>query len=103
MLFIQRYGMHTVGPIISGTLSAKDCELLASCYRSCLELAKQHSIESVAFYRISIGEFCFPNREAAEIAVKTIKAFRQNRTRSIKIIFLTAKCGVFFERKLASW
>ncbi|MDD2173716.1 macro domain-containing protein [Glaesserella parasuis] len=36
------YVLHTVGPIISGALSAKDGELLASCYRSCLELAKQH-------------------------------------------------------------
>ena len=69
------YVLHTVGPIISGALSAKDCELLASCYRSCLELAKQHGIDSVAFCCISTGEFRFPNREAAEIAVKTVKAF----------------------------
>ena len=86
MLFIQRYGMHTVGPIISGTLSAKDCEPLASCHYSCLELSKQHSIESVAFYRISIGEFRFPNREAAEIAVRTVKAFLADNPQ-IKVVF----------------
>ncbi|MDG4924181.1 macro domain-containing protein [Glaesserella parasuis] len=80
------YVLHTVGPIIIGALSAKDGELLASCYRSCLELAKQHGIESVAFCCISTGEFRFPNREAAEIAVKTVKAFLADNPQ-MKMVF----------------
>ncbi|MCT8785465.1 macro domain-containing protein [Glaesserella parasuis] len=80
------YVLHTVGPIISGALSAKDCELLASCYRSCLELAKQHGIESVAFCCISTGEFRFPNQEAAEIAVQTVKAFLADNPQ-MKVVF----------------
>lgn len=80
------YVLHTVGPIISGALSAKDCELLASCYRSCLELAKQHGIESVAFCCISTGEFRFPNQEAAEIAVQTVKDFLADNSQ-MKVVF----------------
>ncbi|MDG6265278.1 macro domain-containing protein [Glaesserella parasuis] len=80
------YVLHTVGPIISGALSAKDCELLASCYRSCLEPAKQHGIESVAFCCISTGEFRFPNQEAAEIAVQTVKDFLADNSQ-MKVVF----------------
>ncbi len=80
------YVLHTVGPIISGALLAKDCELLASCYRSCLELARQHGIECVAFCCISTGEFRFPNREAAEIAVRTVKAFLSDNPQ-MKVVF----------------
>ena len=70
------YVLHTVGPIIHGGVTQNDKKLLASCYRSCLELARQNGIESVAFCCISTGEFHFPNEEAAEIAVKTVKQYR---------------------------
>ena len=70
------YVLHTVGPIINGGVTEKDRELLASCYRSCLELAQENKIGSVAFCCISTGEFHFPNEEAAEIAVKTVKQYR---------------------------
>ena len=70
------YVLHTVGPIIYGHVTQRDRELLASCYRSCLELAHQNGIGSVAFCCISTGEFHFPNEEAAEIAVKTAKQYR---------------------------
>ncbi len=76
----SRHVLHTVGPIISGAVSAvakEDKALLESCYRSCLELAAEHSLESVAFCCISTGEFRFPNEEAAQIAVRTVKAFLQ--------------------------
>jgi len=65
----SRYVLHTVGPIIMGRLKEKDKELLASCYRSCLELAERNGLKSVAFCCISTGEFCFPNEKAAQIAV----------------------------------
>ena len=79
--------LHTVGPIVSGQVTAQDKELLASCYRSCLELAAEKGLESVAFCCISTGEFHFPNELAAEIAVQTVKAFLKKQTSVKKVIF----------------
>ena len=82
-----RYVLHTVGPIISGRVTKEDKELLASCYRSCLELAAENGLESVAFCCISTGEFHFPNDLAAEIAVATVKEFLKKQTSVKKVIF----------------
>ena len=68
-----RYILHTVGPVIGGTPTKADCELLAGCYRSCLELAAENNLESVAFCCISTGEFHFPNDKAAQTEVDTVK------------------------------
>lgn len=82
-----RYVLHTVGPIIHGRVTPQDRELLASCYRSCLKLASEHELQSVAFCCISTGEFHFPNQEAARIAVQTVKEFLQTPTTVRKVIF----------------
>ena len=82
-----RYVLHTVGPIISGIVTREDKELLASCYRSCLELAAENGLESVAFCCISTGEFHFPNDLAAEIAIRTVKEFLKKQTSVKKVIF----------------
>ena len=82
-----RYVLHTVGPIIGGRVTKKDKELLASCYRSCLELAAENSLESVAFCCISTGEFHFPNEQVAQIAVETVKQFINRKTSVKKVIF----------------
>ena len=82
-----RYVLHTVGPSISGIVTREDRELLASCYRSCLELAAENGLESVAFCCISTGEFHFPNELAAEIAVRTVKEFLKKQTSVKKVIF----------------
>ena len=82
-----RYVLHTVGPIISGRVTKEDKELLASCYRSCLELAAENKLESVAFCCISTGEFHFPNEQAAQIAVETVKQFMNRKTSVKKVIF----------------
>lgn len=82
-----RYILHTVGPIISGRVTDRDCELLASCYGSCLELAAEHELESVAFCCISTGEFHFPNDRAAEIAVDTVKKFLEQKSSVKKVVF----------------
>ena len=82
-----RYVLHTVGPIIDGRVTKKDKELLASCYRSCLELAAEKGLESVAFCCISTGEFHFPNELAAQIAVETVKQFMNRKTSVKKVIF----------------
>jgi O-acetyl-ADP-ribose deacetylase (regulator of RNase III) len=82
-----KYILHTVGPIISGRLTKSDCDLLASCYQSCLELAAENGLESVAFCCISTGEFHFPNDKAAEIAVQTVNEFMKTETSVKKVIF----------------
>ena len=82
-----RYVLHTVGPIINGRVTKEDKELLASCYRSCLELAAENGLTSVAFCCISTGEFHFPNELAAEIAVATVKEFLKKQSSVRKVIF----------------
>ena len=72
------YVLHTVGPIIYGRVTRSDRELLASCYRSCLKLAQENGIKSVAFCCISTGEFHFPNEEAAKIAVDTVRQYKRD-------------------------
>ena len=79
--------LHTVGPIVMGELTERDEELLTSCYRSCLSLADQNGVKSIAFCCISTGEFRFPNRRAAEIAVQTVHDYRRETDSSIKVIF----------------
>jgi O-acetyl-ADP-ribose deacetylase (regulator of RNase III) len=83
----SKYILHTVGPIITGALTRQDCELLASCYRSCLELAEQNGVQSIAFCCISTGEFRFPNEEAAKIAVKTVEEYITDRLSKVKVVF----------------
>lgn len=83
----SRYVIHTVGPIVHGSLTTNDCNLLASCYRSCLKLAEQNGLKSIAFCCISTGEFHFPNDKAAEIAVKTVNEFKAETHSKIKVIF----------------
>jgi O-acetyl-ADP-ribose deacetylase (regulator of RNase III) len=71
------YVIHTVGPVVQGQLTDEHCRLLESSYRSCLELAVQNGIESIAFCCISTGVFGFPQKEAAEIAVRTVRDYRK--------------------------
>ncbi|MGI6007782.1 MAG: protein-ADP-ribose hydrolase [Ruminococcus sp.] len=82
-----RYVIHTVGPIIYGQVSEKDQRLLASCYRSCLELAAAYELKHIAFCCISTGEFHFPNELAAEIAIKTVKEFQKEHPNKLEVIF----------------
>ena len=81
------YVIHTVGPIVQGKLTEKHEELLASCYTSCLEIADANKVDSIAFCCISTGVFMFPNERAAEIAVKTVKEYKEKTGSSIKVIF----------------
>lgn len=79
------YVIHTVGPIVQGRLTEKHCDLLKSCYQSCLELAVLNGIKSIAFCCISTGVFGFPQDKAAEIAVQTVREFL--KTHNIEVIF----------------
>ena len=92
---LEHVEYDTVGPIITGRVTRRDREALASCYRSCLALAADRGCESMAFCCISTGEFHFPNREAAEIAVETVRDFLNGGDRTLRIIF-----DVFKDRDL---
>ncbi len=79
--------IHTVGPIVKGSLTKRDEKELASCYLSCLEIVEENDIDSIAFCCISTGEFHFPNERAAEIAVETVRKFKKSMGSGIKVIF----------------
>ena len=81
----SKFVLHTVGPIVSGRLTDKDCELLKSCYLSCLNEAVKNDLKSIAFCCISTGEFHFPNDIAAQIAVNTVKEYQKEH--EIEVIF----------------
>ena len=89
------YVIHTVGPIIEGQVSQADQVLLVSSYQSCLELAVEKGLQSLAFCCISTGEFRFPNQLAAELALETVREFLKNHPQ-IKVVF-----NVFKDQDLA--
>ena len=70
-----RYVIHTVGPVWKGGDQGEP-ELLASCYRSSLHLCSEHALRTVAFPNISTGIYGYPKRDAAHIAVETVRACR---------------------------
>ena len=82
-----KYILHTVGPIVNGSLTENNCIKLENCYRSCLELAEKHGIKSIAFCCISTGVFGFPQKVAAEIAVKAVRRYKSETKSNIKVIF----------------
>jgi len=70
----MKYVIHTVGPIY-GNEPDRDAELLASCYRNSLALAREHDVDTIAFPAISTGIYGYPKTEAAAISSRTIKDF----------------------------
>lgn len=82
-----KYVLHTAGPVIHGRVTDRDKEVLASCYRSCMELAERKGAQNIAFCCISTGEFHFPNSVAAEIAVKTVEEYRRQTNSGMEVIF----------------
>lgn len=81
------YVIHTVGPIVQGRLTRRHEQLLASCYESCLRIADENGVASIAFCCISTGVFMFPNERAAQIAVQTVKDYKIRINSKIKVIF----------------
>ena len=67
-----KWVFHAVGPVWNGGSRHED-ELLAGCYRRCMELAREHEAKSIAFPAISTGIYGFPRQRAAEIAVQTVR------------------------------
>ena len=79
-----KHVIHTVGPIIDKGFPTKEQEeQLAQCYRSCLDLAEQASLKSIAFCCISTGVFHFPHERAAEIAVETVKCYPKQSVKTV--------------------
>ena len=79
-----KHVIHTVGPIIdTGVPTKEQEEQLAQCYRSCLDLAEQAGLKSIAFCCISTGVFHFPNERAAEIAIETVKRYPRQSIKTI--------------------
>lgn len=81
------YVLHTVGPIVSGPLTEMHKRQLEDCYKSCLRLAADNNLKSVAFCCISTGEFHFPRKEAAEIAVRRVAEYLKGDDRIKRVIF----------------
>ncbi|MBC8536334.1 protein-ADP-ribose hydrolase [Feifania hominis] len=82
-----RHVIHTVGPVVSGELTARHCEALARCYRACLAAAQKSGCRSIAFCCISTGEFHFPGESAARIAVETVRRELSKKPTVKRVIF----------------
>ena len=96
-----KYVIHTPGPVWHGGGSGEP-ELLASCYRSCLELASQNGCETVDFPSISTGVYHFPLEKAAEIAIGTIAAFLREHPeiRRVRMVCFDLRTKAFYDRAL---
>ena len=79
--------IHTVGPIANGRPTDGHREQLAACYRSCLDVAAEQSLESIAFCCISTGIFGFPHKEAAAIAVRSVRDWLDAHDANMTVIF----------------
>jgi len=99
------YVIHTPGPYWSGG-NSKESELLESCYRSCLELALENGIRSIAFPSIATGSYHFPVEAAAKIAVGTAKRFvamHPGKIDMIKWVLSNDKALQAYENELEHW
>ena len=96
-----KYVIHTPGPVWHGGGSGEP-ELLASCYRSCLELASQNGCETVDFPSISTGVYHFPLEKAAEIAIGTIAAFLREHLeiRRVRMVCFDERTKAYYDRAL---
>lgn len=87
-----KWVLHTVGPIWHGGTRNED-ELLASCYRNSLKLAREHGIRTIAFPSISTGAYGFPMERAAKLAVAEIRKFLTSNTVPEKVLLVCFGAG----------
>lgn len=85
-----RFVVHTVGPIY-GQHDGAEADLLADCYRNCLILATENSLETIAFPSISTGAFGYPKHEAAKIVSAAVTDFAKNddSLKEIRLVFFS--------------
>jgi len=82
-----KYVIHAVGPIWGRGEEAQTEQLLASAYRSALQVAEDLGLESIAFPSISTGVYAFPLTRASEIAVETVKAYKGPVSKIVLVAF----------------
>lgn len=82
-----RHVIHAVGPIWAGGVDNEDA-LLASAYRSSLQLAAQHGLKTIAFPAISTGSYGFPMERATRIAIREVRLFLQQNTSIERVILV---------------
>ena len=99
-----KHVIHTVGPIVGMEVTKKQKEELKSCYVSCLKLAEKNGLKSIAFCCISTGEFHFPNKLAAQIAVETVDQYLSgSNLERVILMYLKRKMSTFIGNYLHKW
>jgi O-acetyl-ADP-ribose deacetylase (regulator of RNase III) len=97
-----RWVIHTVGPIWAGGGSG-EAAVLRSCYESCLRLAVEHSLDSLAFPSISTGAYGYPVHAASTVAVGVLREHLQHHpTRLIRVVCFGGEVRLAYERALES-
>ena len=89
-----RWVIHTVGPVWRGGEHGED-DLLASCYRRCMELATDLQARSIAFPAISTGVYGYPRDLAAAVALETTRDFLKQHDRPALVRFVLFDAGTF--------
>jgi O-acetyl-ADP-ribose deacetylase (regulator of RNase III) len=79
--------IHTVGPVWAGG-NYGEAEMLAKCYRSCLTLAVENNIKTIAFPALSTGGYAFPLMDATRIAIREVATFLETNDTIEKVIFV---------------
>jgi O-acetyl-ADP-ribose deacetylase len=92
--------IHTVGPIWSGGQQGESV-LLASCYHSCLKLAEQHELKTLAFPAISCGVYGYPNEEAVKIAVNTVSKWTGDHPAQVFFVCFSERMHNLYQKRIA--
>lgn len=82
-----KFVFHTVGPIYADGARG-EAETLASCYRECMRMADERGVETISFPAISTGVYGYPMEEAAEIALRELKAWLQRPDTTVREVIL---------------
>lgn len=97
-----RHVIHTVGPVWHGG-TMNEPELLAKAYRSCLSLAVEHGLKTLAFPSISTGAFGYPLEGAAEVALRTVSAFLKEKPGQLEEVRFVLFSAPDFQAYRAAW
>jgi len=97
-----RFVIHTPGPVWHGGKKGEP-ELLRSCYLSCLQLACERQLETIAFPAISAGVYGYPHGAAAEIAVSTVSAWDKPWPMTVVFVSFSDEMDELYRRTLEEW